>query len=230
MKILCIIPARSGSKSLPHKNIKLFKDKPLLAHSIIQAKQSKHKMRIIVSTDSEKYAKIAREYGAVTPFLRPKEISGDLSTDYEFIKHAINYLKKNENYIPDIIVQLRPTYPTRKVNILDDTIDTFINNYDKYTSLRTVVPIEKCPQKMYYIEHNTLIPYFNKWNNIKEPYNKCRQEFPITYLHNGYIDILKTKILEHNTITGDNIYPYILSETELYDIDTENDFNKALKV
>lgn len=86
MKILCLIPARSGSKSIPHKNIKLLNNKPLLAYSIEQAKNSKYNMRIIVTTDSLKYASIANKYGAETPFIRPKNISQDNSTDLEFIK------------------------------------------------------------------------------------------------------------------------------------------------
>ena len=87
MKILCLIPARSGSKGIKHKNIRNLSGKPLMAWSIEQAKNSKHSMRIIVTTDSEEYAKIARDYGAETPFLRPSKISQDLSTDLEFIKH-----------------------------------------------------------------------------------------------------------------------------------------------
>ena len=126
MKILCLIPARSGSKSLPHKNIKLLNNKPLLAYSIEQAKNSKYNMRIIVSTDSKEYSDIANKYGAETPFLRPKEISQDNSTDFEFIKHAIEWLKENENYYPDIILQLRPTQPDRKVSDIDKCLDIFI--------------------------------------------------------------------------------------------------------
>ena len=115
VKILCIIPARSGSKGIPDKNIKLFRGLPLLAWSIKQAEECKYKMRIIVSTDSTEYQKIAIKHGAEAPFLRPKSISGDLSTDYECIKHCVNWLKVNENYNPNIILQLRPTQPCRKV-------------------------------------------------------------------------------------------------------------------
>ena len=97
-------------KGIPHKNIKHLCGKPLLSWTIDQAKKSKYEMRIIVSTDSEKYVEIATNYGAETPFLRPKEISQDLSTDLEFIEHALKELKKND-YVPDFIVQLRPTYP-----------------------------------------------------------------------------------------------------------------------
>ena len=96
-KILCIIPARSGSKGIKNKNIINFSGKPLLAWSIEQAQKCKYEMKIIVSTDSQEYADISIKYGAEVPFLRPLEISDDLSTDFEFIKHCIDWLKKNEN-------------------------------------------------------------------------------------------------------------------------------------
>ena len=163
-------------------------------------------MKIVLSTDSEEYRKIGIEYGAEAPFLRPKQISGDLSTDQEFIEHAINYYK-NE-YEPDIILQLRPTYPTRKVKILDKCLDIFLKVRNEYDSLRTVIPFEKSPYKMYKIENNNLKPLFKEVNNIKEPYNQCRQILPQTYLHNGYIDILNTNIIKNGTISGDNIYPF----------------------
>ena len=99
-KILCIIPARSGSKGIVDKNIMDFKGKPLLSWSIEQAQQSKYSknMKIIVSTDSEKYAEISKRYGAQVPFIRPTNISGDMSTDFECIKHCVDWLKENENY------------------------------------------------------------------------------------------------------------------------------------
>ena len=184
IKILTIIPARSGSKGIPDKNIRIMIDKPLLACSIQQAKNSKYssQMKIIVSTDSEKYAKIARIWGAEVPFLRPKEISQDLSTDYEFIKHALDWLNKNENYIPDIILQLRPTQPCREVKELDNCIKIFLSIRKKYDSLRTVMLCKKTPYKMFKIEKNKLIPYLNNYKNYIEPFNQCRQIFPKSYL------------------------------------------------
>jgi N-acylneuraminate cytidylyltransferase len=223
-KILCLIPARSGSKGIPDKNIKEFNGKPLLVWSIEQAQKSKHKMRIIVSTDSEEYAEISRQYGAETPFIRPKEISGDLSTDYEFIKHALNYLKQNETYTPNIVLQLRPTQPCRKVSTIDECLDIFISNMDKYDSLRTVVPFEKSPFKMYTILNNNLKPLFNKVNEIDEPFNQCRQVLPQSYLHNGYIDIFKASIVNYGTISGNNIYPYVMDKNDTIDIDYMDDW------
>ena len=228
-KILCIIPARSGSKGLPNKNILDFKGKPLLSWSIEQALQSKYDMRIIVSTDSEEYQKIANNYGAETPFIRPEEISGDYSSDYECINHCINWLRENENNEYDIVLHLRPTQPCRKVIDIDNCLDLFIENYNDYDSLRTVIPIEKSPFKMYTLEENSLKPLFNSINGINEPYNQARQLLPQCYLHNGYIDILKTELLINKTISGTRIYGYIMSDNNDIDIDTEKDFNNGLK-
>ena len=226
MNILCIIPARSGSKGIKHKNIKLFRGKPLLIWSIIQAKQCKYNMKILVSTDSEEYLNIAKKAGAEVPFLRPKELSGDLSTDYEFIKYTLDKLKEKEKYIPDIIVQLRPTYPTRKVEDLDRCIEIFIKERENgYTSLRTIVPFEKSPYKMYTIKGNHLEPLFKDINGtLEEPYNRCRQELPQAFLHNGCIDIMNANIIHEGTISGNKIYGYIMNEEETKDIDYEKDW------
>lgn len=230
LKIVCIIPARSGSKGLPGKNIMDYNGKPMLAWSIIQAKQSKYykNMRVIVSTDSEKYAQISRTYGAETPFIRPKEISGDYSTDYECIKHCVDWLNENNEYQADIILHLRPTQPCRKVEDIDKCLDIFIENMDKYDSLRSVIPFEKSPYKMYTINNTIqqLEPLFENYNDLKEPYNQARQLLPKTYLHNGYIDILKTSILNDNTISGRYIYPYIMNVNDSVDIDTIEDIKK----
>ena len=224
-KILCIIPARSGSKGLPDKNIMDFKGQSLLSWSIEHAQQSKYSknMKIIVSTDSEKYAEISKQYGAEVPFLRPNNISGDMSTDFECIKHCVDWLKENENYEPDIILHLRPTQPCRKIEHVNLAIETFINNRDKYDSLRSVIPVEKSPYKMYSINNDELKPLFDEVNNIKEPYNQARQLLPQCYLHNGYIDILNTDILTNNTISGTKMYPFIMDTDNNIDIDEEKD-------
>jgi N-acylneuraminate cytidylyltransferase len=238
MKILVIIPARSGSKGIPHKNIKKFKGLPLLVHSINQVKLStyynnkQYKMKIHVSTDSKEYAKIAIVAGADVPFLRPDDISQDHSTDYEFIKFTLEEYTKMD-YIPDIILQLRPTQPCRKVTDIDNCLDLFIENFDSYDSLRTVVPFEKSPFKMYILSNDEkeLYPLFeelgNGENKIIEPFNQCRQYLPQAYLHNGYIDIIKTSIVYTGTISGSKIYPYVMTSYDTIDIDTEEDWVKA---
>ena len=222
-EILCIIPARSGSKGIIDKNIIDYNGKPLLAWSIIQAKNSKYKMKIIVSTDSEKYKKIALEYGAEVPFLRPPEISQDLSTDFEYINHCVKWLEKNENYKSDIILQLRPTSPNRSIQCIDSCLDLFIQNRSDYDSLRSVIPIDKSPFKMYKIANHHLLPLFRSIDDINEPYNQARQILPKCYLHNGYVDILNTNILQNNTISGNKILPYLMNEEDNLDIDIPKD-------
>ena len=223
MKILCIIPARSGSKGIIDKNIIDFRGKPLLAWSIEQAKKCKYNMKIIVSTDSEKYASISKEYGAEVPFLRPNNISTDTSSDFECIKHCVDWLKDNENYESDIILHLRPTQPCRKIEDINLAIEIFMNHMDNYNSLRSVIPMEKSPYKMYSINNDELKPLFNEINNIKEPYNQARQLLPQCYLHNGYIDIFNNNILKNNTISGTKIYPFVMDMDNNIDIDEEKD-------
>ena len=226
VEILCIIPARSGSKGIENKNIMDFNGKPLLAWSIEQAQKCNYNMKIIVSTDSQEYADIAVSYGAEVPFLRPSEISDDLSTDFEFINHCVNWLKLNENYTCDIILQLRPTSPTRNIEDINKALQIFIKNRNKFDSLRSVIPFDKSPYKMYTLNNNILTPLFNEINNIQEPYNKPRQILPQCYLHNGYIDILNTSILNENTISGKNILPFIMEESNNMDIDHVTDLIK----
>tara|TARA_B100001123_G_scaffold450645_1_gene622716 strand:- start:99 stop:815 length:717 start_codon:yes stop_codon:yes gene_type:complete len=227
MKITAIIPARAGSKKIPKKNIKLFLGKPLIYYSIQQAQMSNYINEIIVTTDDEEIQQIAIDYGAEAPFLRPKEISGDLSTDLEFFQHYLQWMRENKSQeIPDILVQLRPTYPTRKVSVIDDCIKTMIENMD-YDCVRTVAEYNyKTPYKMYTVsKNNELCPLFKEFQDIKEPYNCCRQLFPQIYTANGYLEVIKTKtIVDKNSVTGDKIYPFIMDESCIEDIDTENEW------
>ena len=117
-KVLAVIPARGNSKSIKNKNIKLLFGKPLIYYSINIAKQSKLINRVIVSSESKKIINIAKKYGAEAPFIRPKKFSKDNSRDLGVFLHCLKWLKKKENYIPDLIVNLRPTYPFSSVNII----------------------------------------------------------------------------------------------------------------
>ena len=223
-QILCIIPARSGSKSLPHKNIKMFQGKPLLAWSIKHAQDCKYPLRIVVSTDSKKYAEIALKYGAEIPCLRPAEYATDYASDYVVFKHMVDYLEKTEKYIPDILLHLRPTQPLRTVSHVDAALDQFIRVCDTYDSLRSVIPITKSPFKMYTIQDNVLVPCFSTYHSLEQPYNAARQLLPPAYLHNGYIDICNVEILKRGTISGSKIYPFLMTPCENVDIDTAEDW------
>jgi len=232
LHIVALIPARSGSKGLIDKNIRIYKHLPLIAHSINVGCNSRYIKTVYFSSDSEKYNDIARIYGAKIVNLRPAEISQDLSPDIDTFHYFLNWIKENKIQQPDLIVHLRPTYPNRSVELVDKCIENFINNYDLYDSLRTVVPIDKCPYKMYYIQeniyggiNNNLIPFIRTHENFIEPFNQARQNFPQAYLHNGCIDIIKRECLEkNNLLSGTRIIPFIMDKNEINDIDNEEDF------
>ncbi len=227
-KIIALIPARSGSKSLPDKNILPYRSIPLIAHSIKMASESSYISETYVSTDSLKYKEIAESYGAIVPFLRPSEISQDDSSDLEVFQHFLKWYKEMNGFesISDLlIIHLRPTYPNRSLELLDKTIKCFLDVEDKYDSLRTVIPC-KTPIKCYYIQNDLLTPYFKSFNRIDEPYNHARQRFPDSYIHNGCIDIIKAKIIE-KSMSGEKIYPFVMNEEDNDDIDTINDFKKS---
>ena len=214
--ITAIIPARGGSKRIPKKNIKMYCDKPLIAHSIAQAKQSKYIDCVFVTTDDEEIAQIARNNGAQV-LMRPKEISGDNSTDLEFFQHFLETVSEND--FPRTFVHLRPTYPNRDVTVIDKCIKTLLDNPD-YTSLRTVIPNQfRTPYKMYNINENELQPLIDgKSCNMPE------QMLPKTFIHNGYVDVIFAETILNGSVTGDKIYPYVLDKTEIHDIDVIEDF------
>lgn len=223
MKVYSIIPARKGSKGIIDKNIMEYKYKPLITHSIIQSKQSKYITKTFVSTDSVDYAIIAKSQGAIVPFIRPSEFSQDESNDIQFMEHFVEYMH-HSNDICDLIVHLRPTSPERTVYDIDKAIELFIDNIHGYDSLRSVIEFDKCVFKTYIFEDNMLKPIFPKYDAIDEPYNIGRQQLPKTYIHNGYIDILKpSTIIQYSSVSGNRILPYIMKATANIDIDHTED-------
>ena len=225
--ITAVIPARSGSKGIKNKNIKNYNGRPLISYSIEQGVKSKYIDKVIVSTDSELYAQLSRDNGAEVPFIRPKEISTDLSTDYEFFSHYINWLGQWGEKIPDFMVLLRPTYPSRKVADIDKAIETFVASYDLVDSLKSVVLTDKTPYKMWSLKNGCIEPLL-EINNKKEAFNLPRQLLPSVYWQNACIDIVKTSTINNfSSISGKNILPYIMDDDEVYDIDTIEDFNNS---
>lgn len=223
MEVLAIIPARSGSKSVKDKNIRLLNGKPLIAYSIEHALACKKINRVIVSTDSEKYAEISKSYGAEIPFLRPKELAQDSSLDLEVFEHALNFLKKNENYVPDIIVQLRPTYPIREISDINGAIDMLIAN-DRADSVRCVCEAKEIPYKMWRVDDKGFLSPI--LTDIEEAYNMPRQQLPKVYYQNASIDVVRySTIMNSHSMTGKNILGYVM--THNWDIDTEQDVKEV---
>lgn len=223
MNILAIIPARSGSKSVVNKNIRLINNKPMMAYSIEHALNSKLINRVIVSTDSEEYAEIARQYGAEVPFIRPAEYATDTALDIDVFRHALTFLKETEGYEADIVVQLRPTYPYRDPADIDAMIQLMIDD-PQTDAVRSVMLNEVVPHKMWYMaDDNQITPILT---DIPEAYNMPRQQLPKTYYQNGNVDVLRpANIFEMNSMTGKKIKGYEMKE--MYDVDTEADFARV---
>tara|TARA_Y100000385_G_scaffold160442_1_gene166551 strand:+ start:1553 stop:2281 length:729 start_codon:yes stop_codon:yes gene_type:complete len=221
--IYAIIPARSGSKEVPNKNIKFLGGVPLIAYSIEVAKMVPEIDRIIVSTDSEEYAKIANAFGAETPFLRPAAHSTDSSTDFSFFQHAIDWFEKHESKAPDLFLHLRPTTPFRNANVISDALK-YMNSKPDSTSLRSGHLAPESPYKWFLKDKlgyfKSIIPGLTS-----EQINNPRQVFPPTFISNGYIDIIKTsQIKEKKNLHGDKM---LIFETPFCNqVDTIEDFNK----
>ncbi len=223
MNILAIIPARSGSKSVPHKNMRLLAGKPMLAYSLEHANQSKYINRIILDTDSEVYAEAGKGFGAEIPYLRPAELAGDTSLDIDVFYHCLSWLKEREGYIADLVVQLRPTYPIRNITDVDNMIEILLEN-KIYDSARTIAPAKEIPYKMWHRSETGMITPVIQ--DMGECYNMPRQELPKVYYQNACIDVVRgSVILEKKSMTGTNIYGYLMEKN--YDIDTEEELAAA---
>lgn len=223
---LVIIPARGGSKSIPRKNIRTFAGYPLIAFSIAAGLASERISRVIVSTDDEEIAEIAKEYGAEVPFLRPEELSKDITPDLPVFQHALEWLQSNDQYQPQIVVQLRPTSPLRQKEHIDQAVRRLSERPDA-DSIRTIcIPFQN-PYKMWRIGADGFMqPLIS--TNVSEAYNLPRQALPEVYWQTGYVDAAWSKtMLDKNSMTGDSILPLEIGAEEWIDIDSPDDWIRA---
>jgi len=227
-EILVIIPARGGSKGIPHKNIRNFAGFPLIAWSIAAARQSDLVTRTIVSTDDAEIAAIARSFGAETPFLRPAEFARDQTTDLPVFEHALQWLAENEKYHPGVVVQLRPTSPIRPPSLVDDAIKILVAHRDA-DCVRGVVPAGQNPHKMWRLSGGEGAPMKNllEVEGIAEPYNSPRQLLPAIYWQTGHVDAIRSEtILEKGSMSGRIIYPLLIDPRYTVDLDNLYDWAK----
>jgi CMP-N,N'-diacetyllegionaminic acid synthase len=223
-RTIALIPARAGSKGVPNKNVRLLGGHSLLAWSIAACRRSKTIDRIIVSTDSVEYCALARELGADAPFLRPAEISGDRSTDYEFIVHALNWLAENDEK-PEYIVHIRATTPLRDPLLVDEAVRLF-SGAERATALRSVHEMAESAYKTFEIAPGGQLRRVASTSTALDAANNARQQFPVTYQANGYVDVLSRDfILRAGLIHGDHVIPFVTPPA--VEIDTEEDFEYA---
>lgn len=226
MKVLGIIPARCGSKRVIDKNIKLLNGRPLIEYTIDAAKQSRRLDRFIVSTDCNKIADVCKKAGAELPFLRPSEIADDVAADKAYILHALDFLKKNENYRPDAVMILRPTSPFKTAKIIDEVIELLENT--KADSVRTMTISEGVfhPYWMYKKGDNNKAISFSEEASSGKYYQS--QLLPEVFRLNGVVDIIMVETIESaEYLYGSDMRILEVEEEFAIDIDTEMDFKIA---
>jgi len=220
--VLALIPARGGSKGIPRKNVMPIAGKPLIAYSILQAQASQRVTRVLVSTDNEEIAEVAREYGAEVPFLRPAEFAQDLSPDIDVFRHALQWLRETESYEPDMIVHLRPPGPVRRIELIDRAVD-LLAAHPAADAVRSVAKALQTPYKMWRMRPDGAMEPLLRQEGVPDSQSLPRQMLPTVYWQNGYVDVIRPRaVLEHNSMWGTTVLPLII-EDPLFELDYPED-------
>ena len=219
----CLIPARGGSKGIPKKNIIKIHDLPLIAYSIYIAKKTPLVKRVFVSTDCPEIAHIAQSFGAFVPFLRPKELASDMSTDREVFKHFLMKANSLDINLSSTLLHLRPTTPSREIEVINEAISLFEKSNN--TSLRSAHSTHAMPYKWFKKINDQFYPLIED-DEKKELHNMPRQLLPKAFVPNGYVDLVRSSVfMDENRFHGSRIMAF---ETDpVIDIDSMEDLKNA---
>ena len=222
-KILCIIPARGGSKRLPGKNIKKIGGKPMIAHAILAVKKSKYIDKVIVSTDDLIIARVAKKYDAEVPFIRPAELASDTAMTLPVLQHAVAYLEKRSKFKPDLVVLIQPTNPLVKSEDIDGTIEKMV--VTKTNSCFTVSEISQRLEWMYKIGNRKAKLFLKEEKGL----TKRSQELPRLAIINGSVYVMRYDTLMKKNLIRDNANTsiYLMPKERSVDIDDHFDFKVA---
>ncbi|MEO0900177.1 MAG: acylneuraminate cytidylyltransferase family protein [Bacteroidota bacterium] len=225
-KILAVIPARGGSKRVPRKNVLPLAGKPLIAYTIEAALASKYVDRLLVSTDDEEIAEVARGAGAEVPFMRPDELATDSAPDRPVFAHAINWLAEHEDWNADFVLNLRCTTPFKTAQHIDGLIEKWWEtSSDSVRSMSRAEGIQHPYWMFKQNERGMAIPMI-EGVSIDNYYR--RQLLPPVYFLNGVVDGIRADIiLDHEKFYGDNMAVYEIPQEFAVDIDTPFDFQLA---
>jgi N-acylneuraminate cytidylyltransferase len=224
--IIALIPARSGSKRVPGKNIHPLAGHPLIAYTICAARQSGIFSSVLVSTDSEEYAEISRQYGAEVPFLRPAEISGDLSLDIEWVDFTLRKLKEmGREY--DCFSILRPTSPFRLPATIQRAWKEFLNE-EGVDSLRAVEKCREHPGKMWIVRGRRMMPLLPLGPKEQPWHSTPYQALPEVYSQNASLEIAWSRVVfSGRTIAGEVVMPFFTEGYEGFDVNRPYDWELA---
>jgi len=221
--IIALIPARSGSKRVPNKNVRPLAGHPLIAYTTAAASQSEIFAAVVVSTDSEQYANIARYYGAEVPFLRPIEFAGDLSPDIEWVEYTLKRLR-DEGQVYDCFSILRPTSPFRQAETIRRAWQEFLAE-EGVDSLRAVEKCKEHPGKMWVVRGKRMIPLL-PLSPPEQPWHSSQyQSLPRVYAQNASLEIAWSRVIfEEHTIAGDVVMPFLTGGYEGFDVNEARDW------
>ncbi|PIT91000.1 acylneuraminate cytidylyltransferase family protein [Candidatus Kaiserbacteria bacterium CG10_big_fil_rev_8_21_14_0_10_49_17] len=219
-KILAIIPARGGSKGIKDKNITPVLGKPLISYVIETLKKSAHIDRIICSTDEEKIASVAKEYGAEVPFMRPKELATDTAAVYPALVHAVHELQQFDGYVPDYIVLVQATSPLTTVEQVDSTIEKVLS--ENADSAITALPIEHdChPYNIRTVREDGTVGFWMEEEHYKYP---SRQVKPVFYTFGNVYVSSYTTLMETGRLEGKRNYIVEIDKESALDINGPED-------
>lgn len=219
-RVIALVPARGGSKGLPGKNTREMCGKPLIGWTIEKAKRSKYLDTILVSTDSETIADVARKYGGHVPFLRPAEFATDEAPTHAVVVHALQYMKENEGREFDLVVLLEPTSPLREDGDIDRMLETLLARQDQYDSIISVGEATQHPSIMKRLVDANLESFSTDFKRTTR-----RQDNETAYFPYGVAYIAKTtSLLEQETFYTRRCTHYVVKRFQHHDIDDLYDF------
>ena len=223
---VALIPARQGSKRVPGKNVRVVDGHPMLAYTIAPALESGVFDSVIVSTDSEEIAAVARHYGAEVPFLRPAEFAGDTSPDIEWLEYTLKELQRRGRAW-DSFSLLRPTSPFRTAETIRRAWALFTSQ-DGVDSLRAVEKCAQHPGKMWVVRGERMFPLLPFANGQQPWHSTPYQALPPVYVQNASLEIAWTRVVfERRTIAGDVLVPFLTEGYEGFDINDPTDWMVA---
>mgnify|MGYP006075339297 CR=1 FL=1 len=220
MRICSIIIARGGSKGIHRKNLAELAGKPLVAHMIEKALGVKFDTDVVLSTEDEEIAMVGKEYGALVPFMRPKELAEDHITSLPVVQHAIKEMEKINGFKYDIIVYIQPTAPLCRIEDLEACMEVLTSNFF-YKSAVTAVKVATHPFKMKrLINGDQLVNYIDQGFEDMRP----RQELPSVYRRSGAVYASRRSVvMEEGTLVGDPCKAILVPEETAVDIDSSLD-------
>lgn len=226
MNVIALIPARSGSKRVPGKNVKPLAGHPVIAYTIAAAIDSGVYESVVVSTDSEEYAAIARHYGAEVPLLRPSVLAGDLSPDIEWVEHMLRALRERGREY-DCFSILRPTSPFR----LPETIRRAWSEFSAEEGVDSLRAVEKCrqhPGKMWVVRGRRMVPLL-PLSPPEQPWHSSQyQSLPEVFVQNASLEIARsTVVFDGRTIAGNVVMPFFTEGWEGFDVNHPYDWRLA---